>query len=85
VASAAAGSNLDDEHDPEGATIAFEREQLAALRDRAVASLAELDAADARLAAGTYGVCESCGEPISDERLAALPAARRCVNCASRA
>src|SRR5690348_16385762 len=60
VSSAAAGSNVDDEHDPEGATIAFEREQLAALRDRARESLAELDAAEARLTAGTYGICESC-------------------------
>ena len=84
VAAAAAGSNLDDEHDPEGATVAFEREQLAALRDRAVASLAELDAALVRVDDSTYGTCETCGGAISDERLAALPATRVCVTCARR-
>ena len=84
VAAAAADSNLDDEHDPEGATVAFEREQLAALRDRAVASLAELDAALVRVDDSTYGTCETCGGAISDERLAALPATRVCVTCARR-
>lgn len=82
VAAAALGANIDDEHDPEGATVAFEREQLAALRDRATHSLAELDAALTRLDEGTYGTCEVCEAAISDERLAALPATRRCVSCA---
>ena len=81
---AAVGSNLDDEHDPEGSTVAFEREQLAALRRAAREHLEEIDAALARLAAGSYGLCERCGRPIAGERLAALPAARRCVDCAGR-
>jgi RNA polymerase-binding transcription factor DksA len=84
VAAAAAGSNLDDEHDPEGATVAFEREQLAALRAHAQHQLGELDAALDRLREGWYGRCESCGQPIGDARLAALPAARLCVRCAAR-
>ena len=84
LATASAGSNSDDEHDPEGATIAFEREQLAALRAQAGVQLSELDAAIERLRAGRYGQCESCGRPIADERLLALPAARYCVACASR-
>ena len=83
VAAASAGSNLDDEHDPEGSTVAFEREQLAALRSAAQQHLDEIDAALARLDAGSYGRCLQCGQPISDERLAALPAARLCVTCAS--
>jgi DnaK suppressor protein len=74
----------DDEHDPEGATIAFERAQVAALLDQARARLADLDEAAKRLADGTYGVCERCGQPIAPERLAARPAARTCITCASR-
>ena len=83
VAAAAAGSNLDDEHDPEGSTIAFEREQLAALRTQAQNHLLELDAALGRLRAGAYGRCENCGGPIGDARLEVLPAARLCVRCAA--
>src|SRR5579875_2092630 len=84
VAAASAGSNLDDEHDPEGATVAFEREQLAAARAQARGTLAALDAALARLAAGTYGTCARCGGPVGAERLEALPAAELCVRCAGR-
>jgi DnaK suppressor protein len=79
------GSHLttdDDEHDPEGSTVAFERAQTASLLAEARRDLDELDAAEHRLDAGTYGLCEKCGRPISDERLDALPAARRCIHCA---
>jgi hypothetical protein len=48
VAAASVGSNLDDEHDKEGSTIAFEREQLAALRADAQKHLTQIDAALAR-------------------------------------
>jgi DnaK suppressor protein len=81
---ASRSSNADDEHDPEGATIAFERAQLSALLDGARRRVAELNEALERLDAGTYGVCEVCGNPIPAERLAARPAARTCVGCASR-
>jgi len=37
----------------------------------------------ARLAAGSYGVCERCGQPIGEARLAARPAAVLCIGCAS--
>ena len=84
VISAASDSNLDDEHDPEGSTIAFEREQLAALREQARQQLNEARAALDRLAAGRYGSCECCGAPIGAERLAARPTARYCVRCAAR-
>jgi DnaK suppressor protein len=83
VAEAAAGSNLDDEHDPEGSTIAFERQQLADLRAHAQQHLHELDAALDRLRTGNYGQCESCGQPIGEARLEALPATRLCVRCAA--
>lgn len=73
---------VDDEHDPEGATIAFERAQVAALlRDERVL-LAATDAALLRLAQGAYGNCSRCGGAISAERLAALPATPTCIACA---
>jgi DnaK suppressor protein len=72
----------DDEHDPEGHTIAWERQQLSALLQAARARLVELDAALERLDAGTYGLCETCGRDIEPQRLAALPATRHCVTCA---
>jgi RNA polymerase-binding transcription factor DksA len=72
----------DDEHDPEGATIAFERAQVAALLRDARTLLADLDRALARLADGTYGTCVACGEPIAPARLEARPATPTCVTCA---
>ncbi|KGN36499.1 TraR/DksA family transcriptional regulator [Knoellia subterranea] len=74
-------SNADDEHDPEGATIAFERSQVDALIQQARQHLAEVDAAMERLDGGTYGVCERCGSPIAAARLEARPTARTCVTC----
>jgi RNA polymerase-binding transcription factor DksA len=84
VADAVAGSNLDDEHDPEGATIAFERAQFAAAKAQAEEHLADIDAAISRLQANRYGTCERCGASIGDERLQALPATRLCIRCAAR-
>jgi len=81
---ASEASNADDEHDPEGATIAFERAQVAALRDQAHQRLRALDRALELLRNGAYGVCEACGEPIAAERLAARPAASTCIDCAAR-
>src|SRR4051794_10186498 len=72
-------SNADDEHDPEGQTIAYERSQLSSLIDGAKAQLAQVEAAMARLEAGNYGRCEVCGEPIPAGRLEARPTARTCV------
>lgn len=75
-------SNADDEHDPEGSTIAFERQQVDTLVRQNQQHLVEVEAALARLDAGEYGVCERCGEPIPDARLEARPTARTCVGCA---
>ena len=82
VVDASRQSNADDEHDPEGATIAFERQQVAALLEAARRRLADVDAAVTAVEAGTYGRCESCGRPIAPERLAARPTARTCIDCA---
>ncbi|MFC7361461.1 TraR/DksA family transcriptional regulator [Nocardioides astragali] len=84
VVAASLDTNADDEHDPEGHTIAFERSQIGALVQQVRHHLAEVDAALARLDAGTYGVCERCGEPVGEARLEALPAARTCIGCAAR-
>ena len=83
IVEAAAGANLDDEHDPEGATVGFERAQVAALLGDAEARLGEIDAALERIRLNTYGLCESCGTPIPHGRLEARPAATLCVRCAS--
>jgi RNA polymerase-binding transcription factor DksA len=72
----------DDEHDPEGHTIAWERQQLAALLDETRVALAEIEAAEQRLDDGRYGTCTACGLEIAAERLAALPATSTCVDCA---
>ena len=83
VVAASRDTNADDEHDPEGATIAFERAQIEALLDQSRRHLSELDRALRQLAEGDYGMCENCGEPIAPERLAARPAARTCISCAA--
>jgi DnaK suppressor protein len=75
----------DDEHDPEGVTIGFERAQLLGLRAGAQKEISALDRATSRLRAGTYGRCAHCGYAIPDARLEALPAAETCLNCATRA
>lgn len=51
------------------------------LRSVEVRELREIGAALQRLDAGTYGVCESCGEPVDALRLHALPATRTCTQC----
>ena len=79
LVAASVDSNADDEHDPEGQTIAYERSQLGALTEQARQHLAEVDAAVARAAAGTYGACEVCGEAIDPDRLDARPTARTCI------
>jgi DnaK suppressor protein len=85
IAEAAAQPGTDDEHDPEGATLAFEREHTAALLAGAREQIAQIDAAIGRLDEGTYGTCVRCGGPVGEDRLAARPAAATCVRCARRA
>jgi RNA polymerase-binding transcription factor DksA len=72
----------DDEHDPEGTTIAYERAQVSALLTQARDDLVALDAALDRLDDETIETCDVCGGPIAFERLLALPAVRTCVKCA---
>ncbi len=65
-------------------TKAFEREHELALTQNAQDLLDQGERALARIDAGTYGVCESCGKPIGKARLLAFPRARLCVECKQR-
>lgn len=84
MVAASLDTNADDEHDPEGHTIAFERSQIGALVRQVRQHVAEVEAALARVDDGTYGACEECGRPIGAARLDALPATRTCIDCAAR-
>ena len=83
MVAASRDTNADDEHDPEGATIAFERSQIEALVRQTERQLEEVAGARKRLDAGTYGTCVVCGSPIGDARLEARPAAEVCIRCAA--
>jgi DnaK suppressor protein len=63
---------------------AFEREHDLALAQNAQDLLDQGERALGRIDAGTYGVCESCGEPIGKARLMAFPRATLCVACKQR-
>ncbi len=75
--------NTDDEHDPEGHTIAYERAQVISLREEAETVLAGIDAALGAIDDGTYGRCRNCGGPIGGPRLEALPGVQTCITCAA--
>ena len=72
----------DDEHDPEGSTVGFERARVGSLLERTRNSLSDLDEALERIRQGTYGFCGRCGASILSERLKALPTTRLCIVCA---
>jgi RNA polymerase-binding transcription factor DksA len=79
VIAASVDSNADDEHDPEGQTIAYERSQLTALIRSTREHLSGIDQATSRLEQGSYGTCEVCLQPIPAARLEVRPTARTCV------
>lgn len=85
IVAAARDSNLDDEHDPEGSTIAVERSMVSSMASTTRSRLDEIDAALQRLADDSFGSCAGCGQPIPEGRLEARPTATRCVSCTSRA
>jgi DnaK suppressor protein len=84
IVTASAMVATDDEHDPEGATIAYERAKASALLGLAERDLAALDEQLARIDAGRAATCARCGGPIALERLVALPVTPVCVTCAER-
>ena len=82
VVEASEFTNNDDEHDPEGPTIAYEREQVRSMLDHVNREIEGLDLAADRLRRGTYWTCERCGGAISPARTAARPTARTSIRCA---
>lgn len=72
-----------DEESGEGDTLNVERERDLVLSAQARAAVEEVDRALAKMDAGTYGVCERCGQAIPKARLKALPYAALCVACKS--
>ena len=75
--------STDDEHDPEGATIAYERAQASALLRQARADRDALIVTRRQLDLGRQVVCAVCGRDIDFERVAAVPTTSRCVECAA--
>ncbi len=84
IVDAARESASEDEHDDDAGAMALERLQTEGLLESARESLEEIGSAIGRLDAGTYGICEHCGRPISDGRLEARPMARLCIDCAAQ-
>ena len=72
-----------DEEGGEGGTSNVDRELDLVLSAQARAAITEIDRALAKIDAGTYGVCEQCGQDIPQARLRALPYAALCVGCKS--
>lgn len=75
------------ERDPEfeeGAQSEHEQYTLARLTDGQRREIGQIDAAIARVEAGEYGVCRDCEQEIDPRRLAAVPSALLCTECAQR-
>ena len=69
-----------DQHQADVGTETFDRERDLSILEQVEAELADVEHALRRLDEGTYGTCEACGRPISEERLEALPATRFCLD-----
>jgi RNA polymerase-binding protein DksA len=72
-----------DENFADSGQVAAEQGENRALVNQLAETLDDVERALAKLDAGTYGVCESCGRQIGDDRLEAMPATRYCIDCAS--
>jgi DnaK suppressor protein len=75
----------DDEHDPEGPTLAFERSQVNAVFDNARQHMNSIEQALVLVDGDEFGVCSGCNQRIPFARLEARPYTRYCVTCAERA
>lgn len=82
VRDARGDASADDEHDPEGPTLSAEWSRIAGVHSELAVKAAAIEHALERLTAGSYGICQRCGRPISTERLDARPAAELCIDCA---
>jgi len=70
-----------DNHLAETASVTLDREIDYTLEEIDEHLLASIDAAIARIDEGTFGKCVTCGNPIGEERLAAIPWATQCIDC----
>jgi DnaK suppressor protein len=70
-----------DNHLGDTATATLDREIDYSLEENSEQVLRSIDAALQRIDDGTYGTCETCGQPISEERLEAIPYATQCIDC----
>lgn len=72
-----------DEGFADSGQVTAERGEVDALATTLLENLREVEDALAKMDAGTFGTCESCGNQISEARLEAVPSARLCISCAS--
>jgi RNA polymerase-binding transcription factor DksA len=79
------GSLEYDDNFADTSQVTAERGEAEALAGELAETLRDVEAALSRLEEGTYGACELCGKPIGEARLEAMPAARRCIDCAAKA
>ena len=70
-----------DNHLGETATATLDREIDYSLEENSEHVLRAIDGALQRIADGTFGICETCGQAISEERLEAIPYATQCIDC----
>jgi DnaK suppressor protein len=78
------GMSVDKENTPDPtdrATLEADRNFTLRIRDRERKLIGKIKDALERIDQGTYGICESCGEDISDERLKARPVTTLCIEC----
>jgi RNA polymerase-binding transcription factor DksA len=69
------------DHQGDAATEVFEKEKSLGMEQTLTEHLRQITHALSRLEAGSYGVCENCGQPIAPDRLEAMPEATLCVRC----
>jgi len=72
-----------DEGFADSGQVTAERGEVDALAGSLRETLGDIDNALEKIDKGTYGTCERCGKPVGEDRLAAMPAARLCIQCAS--
>ena len=78
------GGHQFDSNFADSSQVTAERGEVEALASNLRESLTDVEAAIAKLDNGTFGTCENCGQPIPPARLEAKPAARLCMECASK-
>jgi RNA polymerase-binding protein DksA len=70
-----------DNHLGETATATLDREIDYSLEENSEQVLKAIEGALERIQDGTFGTCQTCGDPISEERLEAIPYATQCIDC----